>query len=182
MKKSGKILLAVTMVAVLSASGISSVLADEENGTGNDVRTCATSTCITQTMNIEHDGKYAGWDPGQKLQPRLTQTIYIDGSKDEEYRISSTSMWVDGDYVYGGHQSESTLNEDQIWADGAIKRSGQGWADMDNNRTSGFIAYCDTSMLNPAGIQTFIAHSWHYYNDSLGGELSQQSDISDYNV
>jgi hypothetical protein len=49
---------------------------------------------------------------------------------------------------------------------------------MDSHRTSGFIAYCDTSMQNPAGTQAFIAHTWHYYNDSLGGELAQQSEVT----
>jgi hypothetical protein len=74
------------------------------------------------------------------------------------------------------HLSMSDLFEDEIWVDGAIKISGQGWYMSDDDHTSGMFAHVNTEMPDPQFSQTFIAHSWHHFHTSGWVDLNNETE------
>lgn len=81
----------------------------------------------------------------------------------------STDVWYDhfhccpGDYhMMGSHLSESTLWEDDIWADGYIKVVGQGWRDQCSDHTSGTRAHCNTGY--HYGCEDSYGETDHYWH------------------
>lgn len=70
-------------------------------------------------------------------------------------------------WLVGSHNSESPLNEDEIWIDGAIKKSGQSWYDSASSHTAGYFVNVSTEMPDDFWyINTYIAHSWHHFHES----------------
>ncbi len=80
-----------------------------------------------------------------------------------------TDIWKQGigvpvsQYVImGSHNTQSNQSISEIWVNGAIKKSGQGWYNTAEHHTSGMFASCNTQMPDTDWWQTYIAHSWHH--------------------
>jgi hypothetical protein len=95
--------------------------------------------------------------------------------KDDNTRAARTQIWEQSGIIYGGHESESSINEDIITVDGGLKINGQGYTSTSDDHTTGYWAYCTTSMSNPEGTQQFVAHSWHYFYDATWPGWSGQT-------
>ena len=161
MKTSVKILVAFLLVATMTIVNAGVVLAAEEN-----------ESVIRPDLGPEVEGLTPGVGGYKVFGPNaiVTQAIINEkesGGNRQYSRTGTTDIWeVGGDTVMGSHTSDSELYEDEIWVDGAIKKSGQGWYDSDEDHTVGMFAYCNTQMPDPIWLQTFIAHSWHHFHTS----------------
>lgn len=89
--------------------------------------------------------------------------------------------WTDATYVYyptplpakwehnGSHNSQSDLNEDDIWADGTLKVGTAGVVDSCANHTVGYNAHCFTSKTYQWKY-TFTAKSWSFFHETGYGD------------
>ncbi len=125
---------------------------------------------IPSTFSVSASNDY----DEQKLKSEFTVIVH-GNDKDDELRMGRTQIWEQSGTIYGGHETESTINEDSIWVDGGLKVDGEGYSSTNQNHTSGFWAYCSTSMANRPDTQLFIALSWHYFDDAEFGSLDGQT-------
>jgi len=144
-------------------SGMGTALADDEVSVeGTEVR---------QDVGPQVEGLTPGIDGYKVFGPEAIESQSAHPEKGytapaAATRYAITDIWkTSSGYIHGSHTSESSdLVEDQIWVDGAIRRTTQGWRNSCSMHNAGMIATCHTEMPDANGSQTYEAKSWHHFH------------------
>jgi hypothetical protein len=156
-----KILFVFILAVVVLIPGAGIALADDGQNEG----------ITTSDDVLVPEGLIPGVDGYKVFGPNAVVSL-IPKSKNSNDKLLDDPLWSAntdaykyGTTVYGSHTSQSSFSIQDIWVDGAIKKSGDGWFDSDRDHTTGLFANCNTQMTTGTIKYTYIAHSWHHFHE-----------------
>lgn len=143
----------LSMMLIMSLMPIGVVSADD----GNPPPPTATPVTIRQGGPVVHVESAISNGGAAPAGVEVTRSGWTDAWWDWYYPLT---------YIHrGSHNSQSDLVEDQIWADGNLKRTGGATIASCSNHTSGQYANCMTSKTYYI-MYAVTATSWHYFHKS----------------
>jgi hypothetical protein len=163
MKRQARVLVAGAVVASIALIG--PIVVSAQGGGEGVVRSDVGPPVPGQTSGVNGYKVFGpnafGEAPAQAINPTLASPETITAPM----RYWSTDAYLAGGSAKGSHTSQSDLNEQEVWVDGAIRHSSASWVDSCRDHAAGFFAHCDTTMLTYE-FQTYVGHGWHHFHKS----------------